>query len=283
VLDSNTAPGGLDVAGSRLFGQGFEDRFPDFAAFAVSHPEYGLGTTQAQVRAKYFALAARLDAKPSPQDVDGVLFRQLTLGMFYSDATFPYLASAWQALNEDKPVQQPPGGTTEGLDNLLSSQLYVVCGDADWPESVGAYQRNVALDRFKHPMFGAAAANIWPCAFWPAAPKEPQIRIGDRGPSNVLMVQNLRDPATPLTGARQLRQAFGNRARLITADQGGHGTYMFGTNSCANNAVTSYLTTGTRPAHDVACGAEPQSGAPAAAAPRVLERFGLGTTGWMPH
>jgi pimeloyl-ACP methyl ester carboxylesterase len=275
LLDSNVGPGGLDVAGSRMFGQGFDDRFPDFAAFAVAHPEFALGTTPAQVKAKYFDLAARLDAKPNPQGIDGKLFRQVTFGMFYSDATLPFLASAWHALDTGRPVPQPPGGAIPDPDNLLSSQLYVVCGDSDWPESVRTYQRNVAIDRIKHPMFGAAAANVWPCAFWPSDPVEPPVRIGDRGPSDVLLLQNLRDPATPLTGALKLRQAFGDRARMVTADQGGHGTYLFGTNTCANNAATAFLTTGTRPSHDTACAAEPAKPAPA----RVLENFGIGVTG----
>lgn len=277
VLDSNTSPGGLDVTGSRLFGQGFEDRFPDFAAFAVAHPEYGLGANQAQVTAKYFELARRLDAQPSPQGITGPLFRQFTLGMMYSDATLPYLASVWQALDRGSPVPPPPGSGVPDPDNLLSSQLYVVCGDSDWPESVWTYQRNVAIDRFRHPMFGAAAANVWPCAFWPSDPVEPPVRIGDHGPANVLMAQNLRDPATPLAGALRLRQALGNRARLITADQGGHGAYLFGTNSCLNNAVSSFLASGARPAQDTACAAAPARPAPpeAAATARVAGGFGL--------
>jgi hypothetical protein len=61
---------------------------------------------------------------------------------------------------------------------VLSSQLYVVCGDVDWPESLRTYQKNVAVDRVRHPMFGPAAANVWPCAFWPSDPAEPQVRIG---------------------------------------------------------------------------------------------------------
>ena len=265
VLDSNLAPGGLDVTASRLLAQGFDDRFPDFAAFAVAHPEYDLGRTPAEVKAKYFDLARRLDARPNSQGVDGKLFRQVTFGMFYNDATLPYLASAWHALDIGAPVSQPPGGTVPDLDNLLSSQLHVVCGDSDWPESVWTYQKNVAIDRIQHPMFGPAAANIWPCAFWPSDPAEYPVRIGDRGPSDVLMLQNLRDPATPLTGARQLRRAFGDRARMVTADQGGHGTYVFGANACANNAATTFLTTGVRPARDLACAAEPSRQAPAAA------------------
>jgi pimeloyl-ACP methyl ester carboxylesterase len=257
VLDSNLGPGGLDVTGSRMFAQGFDDRFPDFAAFAAAHPEYGLGVTPAQVRAKYFDLAARLDAKPSPEGIDGRQFRHLTFGMFYYDAALPYLASAWHALDTGQPVSPPPVGAVPDPGNVLSSQLYVVCGDSDWPEPVGAYQWNVAVDRLRHPMFGAAAANVWPCAFWPSDPVEPPVRIGDRGPSDVLMLQNLRDPATPLAGARRLRQAFGDRARMVTADQGGHGTYLFGTNQCANDAATAFLVSGVRPAHDTACAAEP--------------------------
>ncbi|MFJ9781311.1 alpha/beta hydrolase [Amycolatopsis sp. NPDC101161] len=256
LLDSNLGPGGLDVTGSRMFAQGFEDRFPDFAAFAVAHPEYALGTTPAQVRAKYFALAARLDASPNSQGVDGKLFRQITFGMFYSDRTLPYLATAWHALDTGQPIPPLPGGQIPGIENLLSSQLYVVCGDSDWPESVWAYQKNVAVDRLRHPMFGAAAANVWPCAFWPSDPVEPPVRIGDRGPSDVLMLQNLRDPATPLAGALRLRRAFGDRARVVTADQGGHGVY-FNANTCANDAATAFLATGVRPARDLACAAEP--------------------------
>ncbi|MEV7037222.1 alpha/beta hydrolase [Amycolatopsis sp. NPDC051061] len=265
VLDSNLAPGGLDVTASRLLAQGFDDRFPDFAAFAVAHPEFGLGRTPSEVRAKYFDIARRLDAQPNPQGVDGKLFRQVTFGMLYYDATLPYLASAWHALDTGAPISQPPGGTVPDPDNLLSSQLHVVCGDSDWPESVWTYQRNVAIDRIRHPMFGPAAANVWPCAFWPSEPAEPQVRIGDRGPSDILMLQNLRDPATPLAGARRLREAFGNRARMVTADQGGHGTYLFGSNACANNAATAFLTSGVRPFRDTACAAEPAQPVPAAA------------------
>ncbi|RSD19298.1 alpha/beta hydrolase [Amycolatopsis eburnea] len=277
VLDSNTSTGGLDLTGSRLLAQGFDDRFPDFAAYAASHPENGLGTSPAQVTAKYFDLARRLDAVPNSQGIDGKLFRQLTFGMLYYDATLPYLATAWHALDTGQPIAPPPGDTIPGIENLLSSQLYVICGDSNWPESVWTYQKNVALNRFHHPLFGPAAANIWPCAYWPTDPLEPPVRISDRGPSNVLLAQNLRDPATPLTGALRLRQALGNRARLVTADQGGHGTYLFGTNSCANDTVTAFLTTGLRPPQDKACAAEPSRPAPAAQAHlRLAAGLGVG-------
>ena len=48
------------------------------------------------------------------------------------------------------------------------------------------------------------------------------VRVTDRGPRNVLIVQNTRDPATPLVTALGLRRALGSRAVMVTVDQGGH-------------------------------------------------------------
>jgi pimeloyl-ACP methyl ester carboxylesterase len=254
VLDSNLGPAGYDITAMRNFGRGLEDRFPDFAKFAAANPKYGLGTTPEQVTAKFFDLAARLDKKPV-DGIDGSLFRGLNFGSLYSDWSLDGLAKDWQALDAGKPL--PAGPPAEAPDNLLAARLYVICGDSRWPRSVQSYQRDVAIDRVRYPLVGAASANIGPCAYWSSDPVEPPVRIGDHGPSNVLMVQNLRDPGTPLAGARQLREAFGSRARMVTADQGGHGAYLFGADMCANNAVTTFLATGQRPARDLACAAEP--------------------------
>ncbi|MFJ5110372.1 alpha/beta hydrolase [Streptomyces sp. NPDC088551] len=254
VLDSNLGPGGYDVTALRMFARGLEDRFPDFAAFAVAHPEYGLGTTPRQVTARFFDLAERLEANPV-QGVDGTLFRGVTLDHLFSDVTMPRLAGIWQALDTGGPL--PPGPPLTPPDNLSSSRYHVICGDSQWPETVREYQKDVAVDRLNHPMLGGSTANIGPCAFWPDERVEPPVRIGDRGPSNVLMVQNERDPGTPLAGARKLRRALGERAVMVTADQGGHGVYLFGRNMCANDAVTAFLTAGQRPPQDLACAAEP--------------------------
>ncbi|MFC5823500.1 alpha/beta hydrolase [Nonomuraea insulae] len=256
VLDSATGPGGWDASFSRMLGRGVEDRFPDFAKFAIAHPQHGLGRTPEQVKAKYFDLARRLDAAPSPEGITGKLFREITFAQLYYDKGMPWLAEFWHALDTGSPMPEPPA-SPPNLENYLASQLHVICNDSDWPESVRTYQRNVAIDRSRYPMFGAAGANITPCAFWPSEPVEPPVKITDRGPSNVLILQNLRDPATPLAGARKLREALGDRARMVTADQGGHLAYLFLDNRCANDRVTTFLVTGQRPRHDVACGAGP--------------------------
>ncbi|MFD0445197.1 alpha/beta hydrolase [Streptomyces indonesiensis] len=256
VLDSNLGPGGSDVTAMRSLARGLEDRFPDFAAFAAAHPEYGLGTTPQRVTAKFFELARRLEARPV-RGIDGTLFRGITFDRLYSDASMPSVAEMWQALDKDRPL--PPGTppSMENMENFMAARFYVICGDSRWPGTVREYQRNVAVDRLRYPMLGGSTAGIGPCAFWPDKRVEPPVRIGDRGPSNVLMVQNERDPGTPLAGARELRRAFGKRATMVTADQGGHGVYPFGRNTCANDAVTAFLTAGQRPSRDLACAAEP--------------------------
>ncbi|MFC9990842.1 alpha/beta hydrolase [Streptomyces globisporus] len=252
VLDSVLGPRGYDVTAFRLLARGMEDRFPDFAAYASAHPEYGLGTTPAEVESTYAALARRLDAEPQG-NITGTLFRGLTLELLYSDTQLPELAKMWQTLKAGKPYPFEP---TPDQENSAASRLHVLCADSRWPRHQLAYQLNVAVDRARYPQLGASTANITPCAFWPSEHREPPVRIGDRGPSNILLVQNERDPGTPLAGALKLRQALGQRARMVTADQGGHGVYPFGTNTCATEVTTTFLTTGKRPARDLRCAAE---------------------------
>ncbi|MEU6957677.1 alpha/beta hydrolase [Streptomyces sp. NPDC045714] len=262
-LDSVTGPSGWDASFARDFGPGFEDRFPDFAKFAAAqNAKYGLGRTPEEVEKTYFGIAAKLDKKPSPEGFTGAVFRQVTFDRFYYDSKLPELAEIWKALNTGKPVPKPKSdagqGSTAGpagvpADNYLASQMHVICNDSDWPADVSVYARNVEQDRKAYPKFGAAGSNITPCAFWPSKPTEKPVKITDSGPSNILLLQNRRDPATPLHSARETRTALGDRARMVTADQGGHLAYLFLDNQCANDIVTSYLVSGERPDKDTDC------------------------------
>ena len=265
LLDSNEGPGGPDYAGNRLFAQGFQDQFPTFARYAAAHDaEYHLGDTPAEVTAKYSEIAAELDRRPvqAPDArYDGATFRAVTFGLLFSDKLIEkQLGPVWHSLDTGQAPPPLPGvapGPAPDADKTISGRFFMNCGDSRWPTSVETYQRNVAADRDRYPLFGAAGADIQPCAFWPD-PAEAPVRIGDEGPSNILMLQNRRDPATPLVGARQTRRALGDRARMVTVDQGGHGVYPFGANACAKDAATAFLTTGQRPAADRACAAEPR-------------------------
>jgi pimeloyl-ACP methyl ester carboxylesterase len=277
VVDSNLGATSLDRDSLRRFALGMEDRFPDFARWAAErHDSYGTGRTPGQVRENFLAQADRLDRRPVG-GIDGATFRFYTFAGLYADSSFGVTAQLWQALadgdaasaarhaEELEPLvgggptagsaRQTEGATPSPYDNTWSAFLAVTCNDTDWPENVATYRRDVAADRQRYPLFGAAAANITPCAYWHNDPVDPPVEFDAEGPENVLVLQNLRDPATPHLGGQLARAAFGDRARLVSVDDGGHGVYVYGDNPCALNTTTRFLLGGDLPEADVFCGA----------------------------
>ncbi|MGW2329629.1 alpha/beta hydrolase [Streptomyces sp. NPDC001700] len=264
VLDSNIGDTHLDRDGLRRYALGMEQSFPDFAKWAAArHDSYGLGRTPAQVRRTYLTLAARLDKAPVA-GFDGSLMRLYTFGNLFKKTQYPKLAQQWQALaggdgtaaRRPLPRHATTDDAPSSFDNSLSVFLAVTCNDVKWPKGVDTYRNGVAKDRDRYPLFGAATANITPCAYWPHTPAEPPVPVNDDGPRNVLLVQNLRDAPTPHVGAQTLRQKFPNRSRLVSVDDGGHGAYVLGDNPCALNTTTAFLTTGQRPPRDLTCPAK---------------------------
>ncbi len=260
VIDSNLGDTRLDYAAMRRFGLGVEQTFPDFAAWAAArHGAYGLGRTPAQVRRTYFRLAERLDEAPVGF-ITGAVFRFTTFAALYGKVNYPALAQYWQSLPRADDAAVTGSGDRAATppellpwDNFLSAYLAVTCNDVNWSEDVNTYRRAVAEDRKRYPMFGAASASITPCAYWAHEPSEPPVRINDKGPRNVLIVQNLRDPGTPHRGGELLREKFAKRSRLVSVDGSGHGVYVYGDNACALNVTTAYLVDGTMP-RDTFCG-----------------------------
>ncbi|RSM84355.1 alpha/beta hydrolase [Kibdelosporangium aridum] len=260
VLDSNVGDTFLDRDGMRRFGLGAEQAFPDFAKWAAArHDAYGLGRTPEEVRNTYFTLAERLDKTPVGE-IDGTTFRLGTFAGLYRESSYAMTAQQWQALlNFDEAAVQRPLGLSP-YDNAWSVFLAVTCNDVDWPEDVRTYQRGVAEDRQKYPLFGAAGANITPCAYWQYEPAEPPVKITDDGPRNVLIMQNLRDPATPHRGGVMLKEKFGQRSQLVSVNESGHGVYVFDDNPCALNIATTYLVDGKLAPRDTFCQASRTSG-----------------------
>jgi pimeloyl-ACP methyl ester carboxylesterase len=259
VLDSNLAGTHLDPESLRRYAHGFEETFPDFAAWAAKrHTAYGLGRTPAQVRKTYFAIAERLDKTPAPDGTTGAHFRFGTFFGLYSEGQYGSTARMWQSLLNPGapgggPEQPPVPGAPNPVDNALTVFLAVTCNDIDWPEDLATYRKAVAENRKRYPMYGAAPANVLPCAFWKFEPTEPPVEVDATGPANVLMLQNRHDPVTPAANAELLRQKFGSRARLVTAEESGHGVYVLGGNACALNLTTAYLVDGRMPARDTTC------------------------------
>ncbi|GHG08020.1 alpha/beta hydrolase [Streptomyces filamentosus] len=269
VLDSSADPDPRRVAYGWLadMAKGADDRFPDFAAWAA-HPDreaegLRLADRPADVRTLVLGLAARLDREPRATAVPGApltgaAFRQALQSALYSDAAFPAFARlAGQALDPAAVPVLPPELSGAMPDEAAAVTVGVVCNDVDWPRSVPAYARAVAADRIRHPLTGGMPVNVTPCAFWKGGAVEKPVRLTGNGPSNILMIQNLRDPSTPHSSGLKMREALGPRARMVSVDRGGHGSYLVaagGTgNACGDRTVTRFLLTGERPATDVLC------------------------------
>lgn len=265
VLDSSGDPDPSRVEQGWLANMavGADDRFPDFARWAADPAREAEGLRLAEraedVRPLVLELAARLDREPKESTTAGVpltgnRLRQAIQLALYRDSAFARLAGLVQEARDASVKPVLPAELAGPMpDQDAAVVIGVICNDVRWPGSIPSYRRAVAADRVKHPLTAGMPANITPCAFWKDAPVERPTRITDEGPSNILMIQGLRDPATPYSGALKMREALGDRARLVAVGHGGHGLYLGNGNACGDRAVTTFLTTGTRPEQDTYC------------------------------
>jgi pimeloyl-ACP methyl ester carboxylesterase len=261
VLDSNYDPALSRYQQLALASAGEALRLPDFTRWAAARDDrYHLGVTSAGVRATFDSLTARLDANPltlpDGTRVTGNLVRVVTFEGLYRDANFPGLAETWQLLAGAAPGARLKAALTPA-DNQPSVQVAIHCNDSAWPRDIATYRRNVTLDRRLFPATAGFPANIWACAFWPYPQIEPTVRVTGTGHRDVLIVQNLRDPATPWIAAVGLRRALGPDAVLLSVDQGGHTSYLFTGSPCANDTTTAFLTRGVLPAGPKLCPGQP--------------------------
>ncbi|MPY49245.1 alpha/beta hydrolase [Streptomyces acidicola] len=261
VLDSNDDPDPTLVAHGWLarFEEGVEDNFPEFAKWASQpgNPDR-VALTAAEVRPLFLRLAARLDREPipwpgaNPEELNGNVLRQTMLDSLYDPDDYPTLARLILAAGKGTVPPAPQTPPDSVLQNGFASGA-AICNDIAWPRSAAVYEKGVAESRAKYPLTAGLPRNAMLCAAWPWAPKEPAVRITDRGPSTVLLVQNRRDVATPLGGALKMREALGRRAVMVTVNSTGHGAYLDNGNACGDRTVSRFLATGERPARDVTC------------------------------
>lgn len=261
VLDSNDNPDPTRVARGWLaaYEVGVEDNFPEFAkwASAPGNPDR-VAATAAEVRPLFLRLAARLDREPvpwpdaHPEELNGNVLRQTMLDSLYDPDKYPTLAQLILAARKGTVPPAPQTPPYSVLQNVAASGA-AICNDVAWPRSAAVYEKDVAESRAKYPLTAGLPRNAMLCAAWPWAPKEPAVRITDRGPSTVLLVQNRRDVATPLSGALKLREALGRRAVMVTVDSTGHNAYLANGNACGDRTASHFLATGKRPARDINC------------------------------
>lgn len=231
---------------------GIDDRFPDFAEWA-SRPDNPdrIADSPAAVKPLFLELAARLDRAPIGSFTGNTVREALVRGM-NRDADFPLVLKTMIAARDGVAPPSMPLPPESVLQNTAAVAGATICNDVAWPRDVEVYQRDVLRLREQHPLTAGLPGNIMPCAFWPYQPDKP-VRISSDGPSNILMLQSARDPASPLVGALQLRRALAHRAKMVIVGTGGHGVYLQQGNVCGDRAVTDFLVTGRRPVHDEYC------------------------------
>ncbi|MFB7468067.1 alpha/beta hydrolase [Streptomyces sp. NPDC056224] len=277
VLDSGVDPQRIWRGMIQMWATEAEPAYERWAGWAAERSaQYGLGETPKAVSDTFWALVARADREPidfEGQKVTGDIIRTAR-GVFFYPAQATPLVVALKAAAEGKP--QPAGSDTAGLKRLLSGSRAagpapdtgtavfwaVACGDTgSWPRYTEQYERDAAKDKVKYPLYGDFASNIKPCAFWdrPAEAATPM-----KKQANVLTVQNEWDSQTPLSSGQGLHRALKGSRMVLAMGGEGHGVYLSDPNSCANEHVNTYLTTGRLPAGDVTC-----QNPPAAAERRV--------------
>ena len=263
VLDSsgNPDPVRAERAWLQAYEVGVEDNFPAFAkwASAPGNP-YRLADTVAEVRPLFLRLAARLDREPipwpgaNPEELNGNVLRQALLNSFYDPDDYASLARLILAARQGTVPPAPQSPPQQALQNLTAVAVGTICNDVAWPRSAAVYRKAVEESRATYPLTAGMPRNAMVCSAWPWQPKQAPVRITDRGPAGrIMLVQNERDVATPLSGALKMRAALGRRAVMVTVDSTGHEAYLANGNACGDETVSRFLATGERPQRDGVC------------------------------
>ncbi len=148
-------------------------------------------------------------------------------------------------------VERSTNGTYADT-SYLQAMLPVRC--ADWARTPDTAALRAVQDKAKaqHPLWARMTGELYDnCAKWPAPGRANKGTTLGVGAAPILVIGNLRDPATPIGGTKQLAKDLDSGV-LVTSDHDGHGTYYAG-NSCVDKIVDVYLVSGTVPTGDTAC------------------------------
>ncbi len=169
--------------------------------------------------------------------------------------------AGWAARHDDRyhGSGQPTPALDDALAGLLtgarsamhSAQTAIMCADAAVPRKPERYRRDIEAHRAEAPLFGPLTRNISPCAFWPAAPAGPPVRVHNAVPALVVSAEG--DIDADLTQGRAMHRALTGSRMITLAGVRTHGVYLFRGAGCVDDAVNAYLATGTLPAHDLTC------------------------------
>ncbi|WP_086663789.1 alpha/beta hydrolase [Lentzea kentuckyensis] len=269
VLDSNAEFTGPWQPVFDDWGMGFERRFRvDFLPWVAKYDNvYHLGKTGEEVRQAYERTRAKLAQQPVTRP-EGVYYPvtldYLLRGALYSKDSFAGAAQTLAELAGAVPAQLKAQASYP--DAQSGTAYAIVCNDTPFRGDRKYLERDAARDGAKWPLVGYYQI-MAPCAFWDR-PNVNLKRPTGIGVAPSLMVQSVRDPATPLEGAQKAHRNFNNSVLLTVEDEGDHGIYGLG-NKCVNDIVERYLVDGVTPAKDLTCPGVPLP-APGEAAQKSL-------------
>ncbi len=277
VIDSNTEFTSTFQTIFGAFGMGFERRFRvDFLPWVAKYDSlYHLGTTAEEVRLNYEAVRAGLAANPLPlpdgTQLTATLFDLFLVQVQYSKQSFQIGAEQFSQIRQIVVDQQGSAAALGRFADAANGTLHaVICNDTPFRGDRDYLVRESARLGKQYPLVGHYLVAA-PCAFWDRPPLRLKTPTG-RGVPPILMVQSVRDPATPLEGAQRAHRKFAGSRMLTVTDEGDHGVYAFG-NACVDDVVESFIVDDVVPPRDLTCAGmplpEPSAGLSAQSAQQV--------------
>ncbi|KAB2349994.1 alpha/beta hydrolase [Actinomadura rudentiformis] len=268
VLDSALDPARYPVRTFPDIGAANERYLDAWASWTAGrNAEYRLGATRRKVRATVegiIAQAARRPLEIGQYRADEHIIPSLLAGIMSDDRYFADQAGVVRELHRAaKGEQFEPSDTLKeylsppdsGLDNALSMNVAIFCGDAPAPRDPEWYWRNIQRSRATQPVYGPLANTVFPCAFWPTAPVEAPTKVGNNHPA--LIVQSTGDTRTVYEGAVALHRTLPASRMVTLRNVRRHALYGVYPNRCVTEAVNAYLASGTLPKTNVTCQREP--------------------------
>jgi pimeloyl-ACP methyl ester carboxylesterase len=274
VLDGAINPASSGLSMNAVQAQGFQvalrafiSNCAKFADCPLGHPgmEAGLVRIQALLaRATVHPLTNALDAQPA----NGAMLLNGIATALYNQAYWGTLRSALAAAfagNGTVLVELANAlferSSSGQYSNLADAETAVDCLDRPWPSSLARWRAAAASAGRSAPVFGQAI--MWgslACAYWPVRsyPLTGSLRgsgghaVLAAGAPPILVVGNLRDPATPYRWAQALSRDLASGV-LLGWNGNGHTAYMMGS-LCVDNIVNKYLISLAVPRSGTVCG-----------------------------
>ncbi|WP_103502495.1 MULTISPECIES: alpha/beta hydrolase [unclassified Streptomyces] len=257
VFDSVKDPEDSSFTAQFKQNDALQHRAEQFFAWAAEHDDtYGLGDTGERVAETWEATRQELEESPAGERAGSADLDDMLASAMYTDLNWPGLARAVAGHRDGdsgRLLSAADQLTEQGVNTPL---LSYTCVDDPWPRDWETWREETRASAEDAPLF--AWLNTWysaPCAFWDAPASDP-VEIGSEEVPPVLMLHAKDDPATPLAGAEHMRETLPG-SRLVVADSGNHGQFLFDVNDCVDDHGARFLLTGELPERDTTCPGSP--------------------------